>query len=772
MSTFIHLRGYGEYTPGSLTDVGAAIARAKELGQDALAITDARTLAGVPDFVRQAKAAGIKPIIGLEVSLATSGDRLKVHRIEPDAPLFHNVTLLAANSEGWSNLVAINNASIESTCSRPVVDVPLLSRHAAGLILLTGGLDGPLAEPINRGQYLQAEHNFTQLSEAFGPGNVCVEVTKQGQTAEGLVAAELRRIGARFGAPVVATNPFSYVGEDLAPHHAALKQANAPRTDYPRHHPRPTLRKKDLPALHLRSESEMLEANPDNLVWQESVAMTAEIAGRIENDILPQPSDTLIPRHRLPNGQRDADIYLKDLVVAGLDKRDGCTTPLGMWRADAELKQIRAAGAAKYFLLLHGLVNHLRGKGIAVGPGRGTAGSSYVLYGLGVTDLDPIGAGLYFESFMDPGKRNLPAFQLDVEPRGIEVALKYLTGRYGKDKVARLTAYARYKEEAATRKAELVLGRNAGDGPVDPDDVNGLAACLAGSIKFPTSHATAVAISTEPVADSMPLRMPRTTISQAIPHLEWDRQTVEDTGVLVIHLLHMGSLTPVGTALKEAAGAKRAGGQIGPIPHPSRRDLESVRKAWRLLYEQDLPKLQLGKRTLKEMLDAGRTVNLSELANLYAVARLGSGACSSYLGSRADSISGTATALAILSRVTSSSRGALLYQEQIVELAVEAAGYTVTEGLTLWKALAKRAPRVTEIERERFIAAVEGHLPPSAARPGGAEALFAVIAASAPGALSRAHCFGMALLAFNRAWLMHSYPQEFGTDGSEEFVTS
>lgn len=750
MSTFINLRGYGEHTNGSLTDVGEAIGQALEYGQKALAITDARTLAGVPGFVRRAKAAGIKPIIGMEVSLATSGDRLHVHRPTADSPLFHNLTLLARNTKGWENLVAINNASQDPAHIRPVIDVALLARHSEGLILLTGGMDGPLAEPLTRGLYRMAAHTFSDLVSAVGAGSIFVEMTNQGVKDEGLVADGLRRIAALFKVPVVATSPFSYVDESLAGPHAAITAGSEGPWQEP----------EKLPALHLRSEAQMREANPLDPFWQDAVGMTAVVADSIDADVLPSPALPQMPRHRLPNGHRDAIACLRDLAVAGLNERDGCTTPMGMWRLEDELKLISDAGAAKYFLLLRDLTAHLRSRGITLGAGRGTAGSSYVLYGLGVTDIDPLETGLHFEAFLKPGQ-GLPVFDLDLEPRGREVAFKYLTGRYGKGNIARVSAYIHYRSKRALSTSERILGRRTGEAVPSEAETAALADALEGRMVSVTSHPSALVISADPIAARLPLRTERSYESSDVPALQWAREDIEGTGLLVINLMGLHSLTPMGAALKAAAGAPRAGGQTGPVPHPSRRDLASVRKAWRLLYEQDLPGLKLGSRDLKKMLDSGKVTDLSELANLYAVARFGTGVRNVYLASSAGTYRGTATALNILARVTSTSRGVLLYQEQIADLAVMAAGYTVAEGLRLWQVLAKDDPELTAIERDRFTAAVTAHLPREARRPGEAEALFAVIAAAAPGARSRAHSRGMALQAFNRAWLMHSFPEEY-----------
>lgn len=753
MSTFINLRGYGEHTRNSLAVPSEALARAAEYGQDALALTDARTLAGVPAFAREAKAAGIKPIIGMEISLATSGDRLHVHRPTEGSPLFHEVTLLARTRRGWDNLVAINNATQDPAHSRPVADLALLARHSEGLILLTGGVDGPLAEPLARSEYELAERNLAALTSIFEPGSIFLEITCQKVPGEWRVAGELQRLSEQFAVPAVATSAFSYVDALSAPFHVAVAASAASPT-------KAWIEPARTPDLSLRSEEQMRAANRQSRFWQEAVGMTSQVAGTIEDDVLPEPVKPRMPRHRLPNGYRDPIALLRELAVAGLNQKDGCTSPQGMWRLDAELAQVAATGAAKYFLLLHGLVSHLRSRGIAVGPGRGGAGCSFLLYGLGVTDVDPLEAGLHFESFLMPEK-GLPVFDLDLERSGADEAVSYLAGRYGKDRVARLSSTVRLSHRSAQRRAgQILAGRYH---PAGSDAEAELAEALAGCIQSVTTHPTAVVISAAPLSKSLPLRAPRAYDDPSVPVLAWTRPDIEGSGLLVINLVGIHALTPMGSAMKAAEAAPRAGGQIGPVPRSSRMDLPSVRKAWWLLYEQDIPGFKMGARELKEMLFSGRTFDRTELANLIAVSPSGPNALRAYLASSATPISGTETALVILSRVTADSRGILLYREQIVEASVRAAGCTTAEGYRMWEALAAASPERTEAERERFIAAVEGHLPAEAYRPGEAEALFAVLAASAPGARSKAHSSGMAQKLYTQAWLMSAFPSEYGS---------
>ncbi|MGK3708815.1 PHP domain-containing protein [Arthrobacter sp. IK3] len=754
MSRFINLRGYGEHTKGSLTVTGDVIARAADYGQDALAITDARTLAGVPDFVGKAKAAGIKPIIGMEVSLATSGDRLYVHRPTPDSPLFHDVTLLARTARGWANLVAINNATQDPAHARPVVDLPLLARHAEGLILLTGGMGGPIAEPLVRGEQALAEQNMAALTGVFGPGSIYAEVTRQGLPGEDLFASEMHRIAGLFAVPVVATSAYSYADKSSARAHAALKAAGASLNG-------PWSEPDSLPDRSLRSEEQMRALSPEDRLWQDAVDMTSVVADTIDDTVFPEPVLPRMPRHRLPNGYRDPITLLRDLAVEGLNHRDGCTTPEGMWRLNAELNLIAEAEAAKYFLLLHGLVSHLRSRGITMGPGRGNASSSLVLYGLGVTDVDPIESGLHFETFLVPG-RGLPVFDLDLERSGVEAAISYLAGRYGKDHVGIVSAYLRRSGQKAERLAQQIMDRR--DSLVPGSGEFELAGLLTGRISSVTNHPAAVILSAEPLSRAFPLRAPRSYENPAVPVIAWTRREIEFSGALVINLLGLHSLTPMGAALKAAADAPRAAGQAWSIPRASRLDLPSVRAAWRLLYERDLPGLKLSTREVKEMLDSGRTKNLSELTSLMAVSLNGTGTTRAYLASSADPIRGTGTALAVLSRVTADTRGILLFREQIAEAAVRTAGYTTAEGLELLETLREASPERLAAERARFTSAVHGHLPPEARRPGEAEALFSVLAASAPAVRSKAHSAGMALRAFNQAWLMSSFPGEYGSD--------
>jgi DNA polymerase-3 subunit alpha len=522
-----HLHVHSEY---SLLDGACKIdqlaERAAQFGQPALGLTDHGVMNGAVELYKATKKHGIKPILGLEAYFVD--DRHDRNgRVERN-----HLTLLAETDAGMRNLVKLSSAGFLEGLHRgkPGVDLELLSRHAEGVICLTGCLAARSSQRIVEGRLDHARAHLDDLVQAFGPEQVYFEVQRNGVAEQEKVNEAIRRFAAEIGRPLVATADVHYLRREDYDNHRALLCVQTKST---LQQPKMSF---DTNEFFLKSSEEMAEAFAD---MPEAIASTLEIAERCNVEV--ELGKQLIPRFDCPDGKSEKE-YLRELVSAGLRRRYGDPPPAeALERMDMELEVIDRMGFNAYFLIVWDFVHYAKQNGIAVGPGRGSAAGSLVSYCLQITDVDPLRYDLLFERFLNAERVSMPDIDIDFSVRGRERVIRYVTEKYGADRVAQIITFGKMFPRAATRDAARVLGHDYGAGDrlakLIPDPIMGrppsfedclqpgadlaaeyardpvakqivdVARGLEGIVRNASIHAAAVVISDRPLTDIVPLQL-------------------------------------------------------------------------------------------------------------------------------------------------------------------------------------------------------------------------------------------------------------------------
>src|SRR5579864_6561781 len=443
--TFVHLHNHTEY---SLLDGASRIIpmvqAAAELGMPALGLTDHGVMYGAIHFYKACKEAGIKPIIGCEVYVAPRSRLLREGRVDRDP---NHLTLLAANREGYLNLMKLCTVGqMEGMYYKPRIDKEILAEHDKGLIALSGCLQGEPASRIVDGDLEGARESVATYRDIFGKDRFLLEVQRHGIDKQAEVNTVLAKYGKEFGLRVCATNDLHYVHRhDSEAHDVLLCLQTGARFNDPNRWRFSTQEN------YMKTPAEMLETFAD---LPEALAATVEVADMV--DLKLKLGETLLPPFDVPDGL-GPDEYLRRLVTKGLEWRYGKPSQQAKERADQELSVILATGYASYFLIVWDFYNYARQSGIVVGPGRGSAAGSLVSYCLGITNLDPIQHGLIFERFLNIDRISMPDIDCDFSVEGREKVIRYVSEKYGSDRVAQIITFTTMASKAAIRDVGRVL---------------------------------------------------------------------------------------------------------------------------------------------------------------------------------------------------------------------------------------------------------------------------------------------------------------------------
>src|SRR5665811_301937 len=436
--TAVHLHAHSEY---SLLDgackIDAMAARAAELGQPALGLTDHGVMNGAVDLYKACQKHGIKPIAGLEAYLvddvATIKEKPKYER--------NHITLLAASDTGFANLVKLTSAGFLEGFSRGKanVDMALLATHAEGVIVLTGCLQSRFCRRLVEEREGDARGHLDDLVQAFGPEQVYFELQKNGIPEQDKANEGIVRFAREMGRPLVGTADVHYLRRDDFDHHAALlcvqtkSTLEAPKMSF------------DTNEFYMKSSDEMAQSFAE---WPEAVASTVEIAERCQIDI--ELGKLLLPRYPTEDGS-EPEAMLRRIAAEGLRARYGDPPPAeAVERLEFELGVIEEMGFSSYFLIVWDFVRYAKQNGIAVGPGRGSAAGSIVSYGLEITDIDPLENDLLFERFLNPGRKSMPDIDIDFSVRGRDRMIRYVGEKYGRESVAQIITFGKMAPRACS----------------------------------------------------------------------------------------------------------------------------------------------------------------------------------------------------------------------------------------------------------------------------------------------------------------------------------
>jgi DNA polymerase-3 subunit alpha len=783
VSSFVHLHTHSEY---SLLDGAARIhalfQKASEDGQPALALTDHGAMFGALDFYEAGLAAGVKPIIGVEAYVAPSS-RFERSPGESEEKYRH-LTILAGDETGYRNLLRlVTDAHLEGFYHRPRIDKELLAERSKGLIGLSGCLASEVAQLLLQGQDARAAEAAGAYADLFGPGRFFIELQDHGLQEQRRILPGLIELAGRTGLPVVATNDLHYTErQDAKPHDVLLCiQQQKVQTDTNR-------LRFDSDQFYLKTAAEMREVFRE---IPEACDATLAIAEMCELDLvygdrLPPKERFHVPRFEPPDG-KDRDTYLRELVLAGARERYGELTPAIAERIDHELAVIASMGFSGYFLIVWDLIRFARENGIRVGPGRGSAAGSVVSYALRITGLDPLRYDLIFERFLNPGRLQMPDIDMDFDERRRDEVIRYVAQKYGSDHVAQIVTFQTIKGKQGIRDAARVLGFPASVGdrlckmyppavlgrehPIDealrqapelreayerePEarEIIDTARALEGLRREDSVHAAGVVIGDAPLVNYLPLKLSKDSRDESRRIVtQFDMHGVEKLGLLKMDFLGLRNLSVIEDTL---AHLRRRGIDLD-IDHVPLDDAE----VYAMLCRGDTTGVfqmeSAGMRQLIRALQPDRFEDLMALVALYRPGPLNAGMHTEY-AERKHGRKPVTYPHEDLRDILEGTYGIMVYQEQVMQIAVRMAGYSMAEADTLRHAMGKKIRAKLLVHKEKFI---QGCVDNGYPRRLG-EDLFELMEPFADYGFNASHACAYGYVAYQTAYLKAHHPVEY-----------
>lgn len=777
MRDFVHLHVHTQY---SLLDgagnIEKIIQKTKELGMSSIAITDHGVMYGVVDFYKQAKKHGIKPIIGCEVYVATRS--MEDRDPKYDSGQYHLV-LLAENETGYRNLTyLVSQGFIKGFYYKPRVDFNLLKKYSEGLIALSACLAGSVQQFILNGNYKRAKEEALKYLDIFGPNNFYLELQDHGIREQGLVNQELIRMSRETGIPVVATNDVHYVNREDAETHDVLLCIQTGKTIDDENRMR-----FETSEFYIKSTEEMYELFK---YAPEALENTVEIAKRCNVDF--EFGHVHLPKFDVPQGHT-SDSYLRHLCEIGLRKRYDNITKEHDERINYELSVIEKMGYADYFLIVWDYVRFAKERGIMVGPGRGSGAGSLVAYAIGITDIDPIRYNLLFERFLNPERISMPDFDIDFCYERRQEVIDYVVEKYGKDRVAQIITFGTMAARAAIRdvgralnmpyaqvdsvakKIPMELGMTIDKAlSVNPelrdmyendDEIKlliNLSKALEGMPRHASTHAAGVVIAKEPVTNYVPLQMNEDVITTQFP-----MTTLEELGLLKMDFLGLRTLTVIRDTLNLI---KEQGLEV---PNLSEIDYND-RNVYNMISEgETYGVFQLESAGMTQFMKELKPNCLEDIIAGVSLYRPGPmDQIPRYLKNKhnPEQIKYLHPKLEPILGVT---YGCIIYQEQVMQIFRELAGYSMGRSDLVRRAMAKKKADVMAQEKEYFIHGIvddKGNIiVPGCVRNGidekTAEMIYDEMAEFAKYGFNKSHAAAYAVISYQTAWLKRYYPVQF-----------
>jgi len=784
----VHLHVHSEY---SLLDGACKIdrlaARAAELDMPALGLTDHGVMNGAVEHYKACRANGIKPILGLEAYLVD--DRRAEGRAERN-----HLTLLAASDEGFRNLVKLTSGGFLEGFRRgkPSVDTELLDRHAAGVIVLTGCLQSRFCQRLVSEQPRDARAHIDDLVGIYGAENVYFEIQANGIAEQDKANAGIVRTARELGRPLVATGDVHYLRREDHANHAALLCVQTKSTI---EQPKLTF---DTNEFYLKSSEEMAESFK---AWPESVPTTLEVAERCNVEM--ELGQLLLPRFPTPDDEAPAAM-LRRLATEGLRRRYGDPLPAeAVERLEFELGVIGEMGFDSYFLIVWDFVRYAKENGIAVGPGRGSAAGSIVAYALNITDLDPIENGLLFERFLNPARKSMPDIDIDFSVRGREQVIRYVADKYGRESVAQIITFGKMAPRAATRDAARVLGfdyatgdrvakqipepimgrnpsfaeclaegselRRSYDSDPDARRILDVAQGLEGIVRNNSIHAAAVVIADRPLDEIVPLQLAEDRSAPAQngngngkanggrPERSYKIVTqysmgpIEEIGLLKMDFLGLRNLDVIEDAVDIIERSRGTKVDMDQIP------LDDLKTFDMLSAGDSVGVFQLESDGMRDALRRVRPTGFNDIVALNALYRPGAMRyIDDYARGKRDP-SSVRYPDPRLRPITDTTYGCCIYQEQLMEIAKQMAGFSPAEADDLRKAVGKKKRDLMAQMKDKFL---EGMAASDTDRKV-AQDLWSLMTAAADYSFNRSHAACYALTSYRTAYLKANYPAEY-----------
>jgi len=780
MMDFVHLHNHTEY---SLLD-GAArvqqiVVKAKEMGMPAVAITDHGVMYGVINFYRSAMKAGIKPIIGCEVYVAPRGRFDK----EPnyDSSPYHLV-LLAKNNTGYKNLCQlVSSAFLEGFYYKPRVDKDLLRRHADGLIALSACLAGELPRkllagideknitPIGEDNITAAKEAAKEYIDIFGAENFYIELQNHNIPAQRAINPLLARIAKEVGVGLVATNDVHYLNREDSAFHDILLCVQTGQT-----YDAPGRMRFSSDDFYLKSQEEMALVLGE---YPEAFANTVKIAEKCNISFV--FDQHFLPNYQVPEGY-NLDTYLTALCYKGLKKRYPEITEELTKRLEYELSVIRQMDFPGYFLIVWDMINFCRESKILVGPGRGSAAGSLVAYCLGITNIDPIKYNLLFERFLNPERVSMPDIDTDFCYVRRGEVIDYLVEKYGEDKVGQIITFGTLKAKAAVKDVGRALNMPFSEvnaiTKLIPNDLKititkalessielrdryqkdekvrkllDYSRQLEGMPRHASTHAAGVVIAREPIVSYMPVQK----LGDGIVTTQFEKDEVEQQGLLKMDLLGLRTLTVIGDAVVNIKAARNIEIDIDNIPldDPATYDM--------LCRADTSGVFQLESSGMRKVLRNLHPESLEDIIALVALYRpgpLGSGMVDDFID-RKNGRKKVKSLYPLLDPILKETYGVMLYQEQVMQAASVMGGFSLGQADVLRKAMGKKKHDVLMKQKDAFLeGAKERNIPEKKANE-----IFDLMEHFSEYGFNKSHSAAYAFVSYQTAWLKANYPVEY-----------
>ena len=772
--SFAHLHVHTEY---SLLDgsnkIKEYVARVKELGMNSAAITDHGVMYGVIDFYREARKQGINPILGCEVYVAPNSrfDR----EVTGGDDRYYHLVLLAENNEGYENLTKIvSKGFVEGYYYKPRVDKELLRTYHKGIIALSACLAGEVPRYLTKGMYEEAKDRALEYQEIFGKGNYFLELQDHGIPDQQLVNQQLMKLSQETGIELVATNDVHYTYADDEKAHDILlciqtgkKLSDENRMRY------------EGGQYYVKSEEEMAALFP---YARQALENTQKIADRCSVEI--EFGVTKLPKYDVPEGYTSWE-YLQKLCYEGLDQRYRIPSQELKDRLAYELDTIRHMGYVDYFLIVWDFIKYAKDHGIAVGPGRGSAAGSIVSYCLGITTIDPIHYQLLFERFLNPERVSMPDIDVDFCYERRQEVIDYVTRKYGKDCVAQIVTFGTLAARGVIRDVGRVMDlpyayvdsiakmipqelgitidkalqmnpelRKLYESDETVTHLIDMAKRLEGLPRHCSMHAAGVVICQKPVEEYVPLsRAADGTITT-----QFIMTTLEELGLLKMDFLGLRTLTVIQNAV-QLARKKQPDLQIDKIDYNDKAVLDYIGTG----KTEGIFQLESGgmKNFMKEL----QPHSLEDVIAGISLYRPGPmDFIPQYIRGKNDRSSITYDCPQ-LEPILAPTYGCIVYQEQVMQIVRDLAGYTLGRSDLLRRAMSKKKAAVMEKERNTFVYGDEETGVPGCIKNGideqTANKIYDEMIDFAKYAFNKSHAAAYAVVSYQTAWLKYYYPVEY-----------
>ena len=774
--SFAHLHVHTEY---SLLDgsnkIKECIARVKELGMDSVAITDHGVMFGVIDFYRAAKAAGIRPVLGCEVYVAP-GSRFDKEAVGSGDDRYYHLVLLAENDLGYHNLMKIvSRGFTEGYYYKPRVDLALLRQYHEGIIALSACLAGEVQRDILRGMYEEAKEAALRYQDIFGKGNFFLELQDHGLPQQRQANQALLRMSQETGIELVATNDIHYTyAEDEKPHDMLLciqtgkKLSDEKRMRY------------EGGQYYIKSEEEMRELFPYALNALEN---TQKIAERCNVEI--EFGVTKLPKYDVPEGYTSWE-YLNKLCYEGLKQRYEKPDEMLTKRLEYELSVIKSMGYVDYFLIVWDFIKYARDHEIMVGPGRGSAAGSIVSYCLGITTIDPIKYQLLFERFLNPERVSMPDIDVDFCFERRQEVIDYVVRKYGEDRVVQIVtfgtmaargvirdvgrvmdlpyAYVDSISKMIPKEPNITLERALRESPdlkkayaEDPQvkELVDASMRLEGLPRHTSMHAAGVVISQKDIDEYVPLSLG----SDGSAVTQFTMTTLEELGLLKMDFLGLRTLTVIRDAVKLASESSGKEIDINKIDYDDAAVLAAVGTG------RNDGIFQLESGGMKNFMKELKPKSLEDIIAGISLYRPGPmDFIPQYI--RGKNHPETITYdCPQLEPILSPTYGCIVYQEQVMPIVRDLAGYTLGRSDLLRRAMSKKKGDVMQKERQNFVYGNREENVPGCIANGIderiANKIYDEMIDFAKYAFNKSHAAAYAVVSYQTAWLKYYYPVEF-----------